>query len=186
MFNIKAASVAAFGLVALTLGGAQAFAATEGPSATSDLNIEVKATVIKVTVPTEASMIFNEDETVAVPTNFDIKNESTITDLSLTGFSLDGGSSWKVVSDSKDLKLNRADTQEARIKVGPSEGAVQTIAPTSGDAAATGSTTWANGAVSIAPQSTQNIAFKVDRGAFSTDVAKAKAYGMQLDFEFTK
>lgn len=184
MKTVKVAVLSALVLGSVGIGSSAVYA--DGPSEASTLNIEVKATTIKATVPTEASVLFNEDETVTVPTNFDITNDSTITDLSIVKFALDGGTDWTLASDAKDLKTNKSDTKEARIQVGPTTDNLQTIVPTAGESAATGSTSWANGTVNIKPGATQNIAFNVERGAFSEAIANAKAYGMQLDFEFTK
>lgn len=184
MKTFKTTAVAALALASITLGALPAFA-LEGDTANSELTIDVKATELNMTVPGEAAVLFNEDETVTVPTNFDISNNSEVTAVSLTRVALDGGSDWVLASDAKDLKQNGSDTKEARIKLG-AEGKLKVIAPTEGNSAATGEATWANGEQSFAPSSTTNIKFEVERGAFSEAVAKAKAYDMTLNFEFTK
>lgn len=150
----------------------------------SDLRIDVKATNVNVTVPTTAPFVFNEDGNSLVPTNFNVTNNSAIAGVYLESISLDSKTNgWKVVDDGFSLKTMPVDTKDVRIKFGKT-GAERLIAPTSGDSAATGIASFQSGEIDIEAGQTQKLDFKVERGAFSKDIADATAFDMTLKFRF--
>lgn len=157
-----------------------AFAAQFG----SELWIDAKATTVNVTVPSNAPMIFNEDGTNTLPTNFTVTNNSKIAGVSLTGISLDSkNSGWTLLSEGTDLKVQAKDLKKIKLKMGK-DGQMKTIAPTNGSNDSTGSASWSSGDISIPALGSETIKFEVDRGAFDTPVANAKAFDMTLNFEF--
>lgn len=150
----------------------------------SDLRIDVKATNVNVTVPTTAPFVFNEDGNSLVPNNFNVTNNSAIAGVYLESISLDSKTNgWKVVNDGFNLKTMAVDTQNVRIKFGKT-GAERLIAPNSGDSSATGSAVFQSGEIDIEATDTQKLNFKVERGAFSKDIADATAFDMTLKFRF--
>lgn len=117
-------------------------------------------------------------------TNVNVTNNSAIAGVYLDSISLDSKTNgWKVVDDSFSLKTMPVDTKDVRIKFGKT-GAERLIAPTSGDSAATGIASFQSGEIDIEAGQTQKLDFKVERGAFSKDIADATAFDMTLKFRF--
>ena len=159
---------------------APVFAATQG----SVLNIEAKATTVNMTVPGTAAIVFNADGTNTTPTNFNITNNSQIAGVHLESVDLNAGESgWKVVDASTDIKTQAVNTKNIRLKVGK-EGQEQIVQPTSGNSNSTGKATLGQSLFSIAAEGTETMKFVVERGAFTTPEAEAKAFDMTLNFEF--
>lgn len=156
-------------------------------AASADVNIEVKATTmdnVSVTVPTTLPIVFNEDGTNTLPTNWTIENISSIAGIHLSTVDMNAGASgWKVLAASQDTKTLSADTKAMKFSVGKS-GALKLVAPTSGNESATGTVSFDDNAISIPSGQTQVLSFDVQRGAFTQDVATAKAFDMVLTFNF--
>ncbi len=156
-------------------------------AASADVNIEVKATTmdnVSVTVPTVLPIVFNEDGTNTVPTNWTIENISNIAGIHLSTVDMDAETSgWKLLADSQDTKVLKADTKSIKFSVGK-EGALKLVAPTSGNESTTGTVNFDDNAIAIASGETQVLSFDVQRGAFTEDVATAKAFDMVLTFNF--
>ena len=156
-------------------------------AASADVNIEVKATTmdnVSVTVPTSLPIVFNEDGTNTVPTNWTIENISSIAGIHLSQVDMNANSSgWKLLAASQDTKVLRADTKSMKFSIGKA-GALKLVAPTTGNEGATGTVSFDDNAIAIASGETQVLAFDVQRGAFTQDVATAKAFDMVLTFNF--
>lgn len=153
-------------------------------AADTDVTIEVKATGVSVTVPTTLPIIFNEDGTNVVPTNWTIKNESSISGVHLSAITMDAnGTGWKLLAASEDTKTLPADTKSIKFSAGK-EGALKLVAPGSGTVAETGTVNYAADEISIASGSSQVLSFAVERGAFTTNAAASTAFDMVLTFNF--
>ena len=156
----------------------------------SNLNFEVEATNVNVTVPTEVPFIFNKDGDTLVPNNFIVQNHSNIAGIYLENITLDSEKAgWKVVDDQFDLKSMSVDSKNVRIKFGKTgEGEVMKLISPSGARAKgssnIGSADFDNCEINIQAKQTQKLDFVVERGAFSKDVASSKAFDMTLQFRF--
>lgn len=156
-------------------------------AASTDVNIEVKATGmdnISVTVPTTLPIVFNEDGTNTLPTNWTIENTSTIAGIHLSSIRMDAGESgWKLLAESEDTKKLDADTKSIKFSTGK-EGALKLVTPTNGTEDGTGEVEFNDDEISIASGETQVLSFEVERGAFTITEAAAKAFDMVLTFNF--
>ena len=152
-------------------------------SASTTVKIETKATQMNVTVPSTIEFIFNEDGTNTVPTNFDITNNSQIARVSLVKADLSAQTSqWRLLPESANTKLLPVDSKDIQFYLGLQ--GQEKLANPGTDVNSDGQTVWENGEISIDPEKTQNIAFKVNRGAFNTAQSSAKAFDMTLTFAF--
>lgn len=156
-------------------------------AASADVNIEVKATTmdnVSVTVPTTLPVVFNEDGSNTLPTNWAIENISSIAGIHLSAVDMDANSSgWKLLADTQDTKALKADTKSIKFSVGK-QGSLKLVAPTSGTESATGTVSFDDNEITIASGQTQVLSFDVQRGAFTQDIASAKAFDMVLTFNF--
>lgn len=156
-------------------------------AASSDVNIEVKATTmdnVSVTVPTSIPIVFNADGSNTLPTNWTIENLSTIAGIHLSQIDMNAESSgWKLLADSENVKTLSADTKSIKFSVGKA-GALKLVVPTSGTESATGIVTFDNTEIAIPSGETQVLSFGVERGAFTEAEASAKAFDMVLTFNF--
>lgn len=156
-------------------------------AASVDVNIEVKETAmdnVSVTVPTVLPIVFNENGTNTLPTNWTIENLSSIAGIHLAQIDMDAeDSGWKLLADSVDVTTMAADTKAIKFSVGKA-GALKLVVPTSSTESATGSVSFAASDISVASGQTQVLSFDVQRGAFSESQASAKAFDMVLTFKF--
>lgn len=156
-------------------------------AASSDVNIEVKATSmdnVSVTVPTSIPIVFNADGSNTLPTNWTIENLSAIAGIHLSQIDMNAeDSGWKLLADTIDTKTLSADTKSIKFSVGKS-GALKLVVPTSGTESANGTVTFGDTEISIPSGETQILSFGVERGAFTTSEASAKAFNMVLTFNF--
>lgn len=156
-------------------------------AASADVNIEVKATTmdnVSVTIPTQLPIVFNEDGTNTLPSNWTIENISSIAGIHLSTVDMDSEQyGWKLLAASEDTKELSADTKSIKFSVGKA-GALKLVAPTSGTESSTGSVNFGDTEISIPSGETQVLSFDVQRGAFTADEAAAKAFDMVLTFNF--
>ena len=153
----------------------------------SEVTIEVKATTmdrVSVTVPGTLPIIFNEDGTNTLPSSWTIQNVSTIAGIHLDRIDMDSKEAgWKLLAASEDTKSLAADTKSIQFYAG-NTGALKLVAPNSGTESTTGSVSFGASEISIPSGDTKVISFDVNRGAFTTAEAAAKAFDMVLTFEF--
>lgn len=156
-------------------------------AASADVNIEVKATTmdnVSVTIPSTLPIVFNEDGTNTLPSNWTIENISSIAGIHLSTVDMDAKTSgWKLLAASQDTKTLKADTKSIKFSIGK-QGALKLVAPTSGNESTTGTVSFDENAIAIPSGQTQVLSFDVQRGAFTQDMASAKAYDMVLTFNF--
>lgn len=156
-------------------------------AASSDVNIEVKATTmdnVSVTVPTSIPIVFNADGSNTLPTNWTIENLSPIAGIHLSQIDMNAeNSGWKLLAASENVKTLSADTKSIKFSVGKS-GALKLVVPTKGTASETGTVTFGSTDISIPSGETQILSFDVERGAFTESEASAKAFNMVLTFNF--
>lgn len=154
---------------------------------TSEVLIDVKATAMdrtSVTVPGTLPVVFNEDGTNLLPSDWKIENVSTIAGLHLAKVEMDSKESgWKLLADSADTKTLPVDTKSIQFYMGK-VGELKLIAPTSGMESTTGLFAFEPDDISIPSGEAQVISFSINRGAFKTAKAAAKAFDMVLTFEF--
>lgn len=150
----------------------------------SELHVEAKATTVNVTVPATAPMVFNEDGTNVVPTNFNVTNNSKVGGVYLSDINLDSDTTgWNLLSEDADLKLQAKNEKKIKLKMGKT-GAMKLIAPTNGTEDTTGTASFASGEIDIPAESSQLINFEVERGTFTEAIPSAKAFDMTLTFKF--
>lgn len=155
-------------------------------SATGQIDIEIKATNVDVTVPATAPFVFNEDESTTTPSNWKVINNSEIARVYLSKVSVDGTEAgWKVVDGSYDLKTMAVNTKNIRLKFGK-EGEEKLVSPV--DSASEGNVgeyTFDPSDIVVPAQSEQVLKFNIERGSFTNAEASAKAYEMTLEFNFS-
>ena len=158
-----------------------AFAAEFG----TQLQIDAKATTVNMTVPGTAPMIFNENGSNTVPTDFTITNNSSIAAVNLASINLDANASgWTLVPEITDVKVQAVNKKAIKLKLG-AEGFEKIVAPTGNVEASTGSVTLGQSDFSIEANGSKKLSFVVERGAFTTPTSGA-AFNMTMNFEFNQ
>lgn len=156
-------------------------------AASADVNIEVKATTmdnVSVTVPTTLPIVFNENGTNTLPSNWTIENVSSIAGIHLAEVSMDAkNTGWKLLASSVDTKTLKADTKSMQFSIGKT-GEMKTVVPASGTENAKGTVQFDSAAITIPSGKTQVLSFSVKRGAFTSGQSAAKAFDMVLTFKF--
>lgn len=156
-------------------------------AASADVNIEVKATTmdnVSVTVPTTLPIVFNEDGTNTLPSNWTIENVSSIAGIHLSEITMDAkNSGWKLLASSVDTKIQKADTKSIQFSAGKT-GALKLVAPTTGTEHTQGKVEFNNTEIAIPSGTSQVLSFDIKRGAFTTNQATTKAFDMVLTFRF--
>lgn len=155
-------------------------------SSTSTIDIEIQTTMVDVTVPSSAPFIFNEDGTTTTPDNWCVKNNSNIAGIYLSKIEVDGTEAgWKVLGDSYDTKTMPVNTKSIRLKIGK-DGELRTIQPKNLSLEDfKGEYIFNKDDIIIPSGSSQELKFKVDRGAFTLVQASSKAFEMTMEFLFT-
>ena len=156
-------------------------------AASSNVNIEIKATAmdnVSVTVPTVLPIVFNEDGTNTLPTNWSIENKSTIAGIHLSEVEMySSDETWSLLAQTEDTKALPVGTKAMQFSIGK-EGALKLVEPSLGRSSAAGSVNFAADEISIPSGENQVLTFGVKRGAFATAEASAKAFDMVLTFNF--
>ena len=156
-------------------------------AASAEVTIEVKETImdnVSVTVPTTLPIIFNEDGSNTLPTNWTIENISTIAGIHLAEVEMDGTESgWQILGNAENTKLMKVNTKAMKFSLGKS-GALKLVEPTNGTKNAVGTITFGDEEITIASGEEQVLDFNVERGAFTSSQASQKAFDMVLTFEF--
>lgn len=169
--------------VTAVLGGVN----TAHAAQSAEVMIDVKATALDqtiVTVPGTLPVVFNEDGSNLLPSDWTIENGSTIAGIHLEKVEMDAKESgWKLLAASADTKTLPADSKSIQFYMGKA-GELKLIAPTSGSEASTGSFEFGADDISISSGGEQVISFDINRGAFKTAKAAAKAFDMVLTFQF--
>lgn len=148
-------------------------------AANTDVTVEVKATTVSVTVPSTLPIVFNEDGTNAVPSNWKVENNSAIAGIHLTKIEMTGADGWKLLPEGYDTLTMSANSKNM---IFTANGKVVTPAGATADAA--GSATFDAGDFAVAASSDRVMNFEVTRGAFTTAAAASHAYDMILTFAF--
>ena len=176
----------AFALVGILSVGqvAPAFASSSETEVTgsSTVNVTTNAVTVNMTVPTSADFVFNADGSTTVPTEWNIENNNSYTDVKLSEVNLTGDNSWKIANADESLELNQ---KAIKLKVGAAEGLKQVV-PTNATTDTTGKATF--GALDfVIPKSNQKaLTFNVTRPDFSKSAVSEKAYTMNLVFDLSK
>lgn len=156
-------------------------------AASSNVNIEIKATAmdnVSVTVPTTLPIVFNEDGTNTLPTNWTIENKSTIAGIHLSQVEMHSSDAkWQLLSHTEDTKTLPVGTKAMQFSIGKA-GALKMVEPTQGRTSAAGSVGFEANEISIPSGENQVLSFAVERGAFASAEASAKAFDMVLTFNF--
>lgn len=156
-------------------------------AASSEVDITIKATAmdnVSVTVPTSLPIVFNEDGSNTLPSSWTIKNVSTIAGIHLSNVEMSSDSAgWKLLAASENTKTLAADTKSVKFYVGKGE-ALKLVVPSSGTAYKDGSVSFAASEITIPAGGSQILKFNIERGAFTTAEASAKAFDMVLTFDF--
>lgn len=156
---------------------------TSAFAAGTAVNIETKATTVNMTVPSTMAVIFNEDGTNTLPTNFTVKNNSKIGGVSLVKIDVDAGTTgWNFCDQATDMKVKPAGTKDIKFTAGK-EGVTKLVTPTSAkDKKA--SATFNSGQISIPATGSQVLKFEMERTAFKEAISSSKAFDMTLTFDF--
>ena len=155
-------------------------------AASADVNIEIKATDMNmsVTVPSTLPIVFNEDGTNTFPSNWTIENVSSLAGIHLSTVDMNANSSgWKLVKESSSVKTQTVNGKAIKFFVGV-PGNIKLVQPSNGNESETGTTSFGNTDICIAAGETKELTFAVERGAFTTPQSSEKAFDMVLTFEF--
>lgn len=152
----------------------------------SNVLIEVNATDmnVSVTVPSTLPIVFNADGTNTFPDNWTIENVSALAGIHLKQIDLHAdGTGWKLVNDSETVRTQVANGKAIKFFAGV-EGNMQLVEPDNGSESENGTATFGVSDICIASGQTKDINFSVERGAFTQTTVSAKAFTMELGFEF--
>lgn len=152
----------------------------------SDVKIEVNATDmnVSVTVPSTLPIVFCEDGTNAFPEHWTIRNVSALAGIHLKQIDMNaGGTGWTLVKDAQQVKTQIANGKAIRFSAGIL-GTMQLVQPDNGSESEKGTAMFGETDICIASGETQDIIFDVERGAFTETQVSAKAFTMELTFEF--
>lgn len=156
-------------------------------AASADVKIQVEKTTmdnVSVTVPSTLPIVFVEDGTNILPSDWTIENISDIAGIHLSSVDMNSNESgWKLLAASQDTRTLKADTKSIKFSVGK-PGALKLVAPLTGNEGMGGSVRFDANAITIAAGQSQVLAFDVQRGAFTQDIAAATAFIMTLTFKF--
>lgn len=156
-------------------------------AASTEVLIEVKETAmddVSVTVPTTIPIVFNENGTNTLPSNWTIENKSSIAGIHLSKVEMNAGESgWKLLGPAEDTTILSADTKAMQFFMGR-EGDLRLVEPLDGTEGPEGVLEFNNMEISIMAGLTETILFEVSRGAFTESQASAKAFDMILTFNF--
>lgn len=156
-------------------------------AASTDVKIEIKETAmdeVSVDVPTVLPIVFNEDGSNTLPSDWIIENKSTIAGIHLSQIDMDAGNTgWKLLTGTENTKELPVNTKSIQFSVGKGS-ALKLVAPTSGTSSVKGSVSFADTDIAIASGETQVLTFHVERGAFTEAEESAEAFDMVLTFNF--
>ena len=174
--------------VAIVLSIVAVFGMTiSSQAASSDVNIEIKETImdqVSVTVPTALPIIFNEDGSNTLPTNWTIENRSTIAGIHLAQVEMDAeGNGWMLLAATEDTKKLPVDSKAMQFSLGK-EGELKLVVPSAGRSNGSGSVSFEANEIVVESGETQVLSFEVKRGAFTQSEVSAKAFDMTMRFEF--
>lgn len=156
-------------------------------AASADVNIQIKPTTmdnVSVTVPTTLPIVFNEDGTNTLPSNWTIENISSLAGIHLSTVDMNANSSgWKLVKETASVKSQTVNGKAIKFFVGVS-GNLKLVQPGNGNESETGTASFGDTDICIASGETRDLMFGVERGAFTENQASAKAFDMVLTFNF--
>ena len=156
-------------------------------AATTEVEIEVKATTmdgVSVTIPSKLPIVFEEDGTNTIPTNFTIENQSIIAGIHLAKVEWHAGDTeWKVLSSDYDVKSMPVDSQALQFLVGLA-GSEKFIEPLDGDRNPDGEVLFQPDEISIPSGQSQTLSFEVNRGAFTQAMEASRAFDLIFEFQF--
>ena len=161
-------------------------AAIPANAASADVNIEIKATDMNmsVTVPSTLPVVFNEDGTNTLPSSWKIQNNSTIAGIRLVRVDMDGSENgWKLLQEEIDTKTVPRDRKSIKFFVGR-EGLVKLVNPTGNAENHTGSVTFEPDEFRLESGVSREVIFDVQRPAYTASQSSEKAFDMVMTFEF--
>ncbi len=161
-------------------------AAIPANAASADVNIEIKATDmnLSVTVPSTVPIVFNEDGTNTLPSTWKIVNESTIAGIRLVKVDMDGSENgWKLLHESVNTKNVVHDKKMVKFFVGR-EGLIKLVETDTDFESSTGSVTFEPDEFRIESGEEREVVFDVQRPAYTTPQSSEKAFDMVFTFEF--
>lgn len=171
-------------LLAAVLSVALLFGANISASAASaEVQFEVKATDINVAVnvPTTLPIVFNEDGTNTYPTNWTIENTSPIARIYLYSVALTADNDWTLMTAGMDPKFTDVDSKKIKFYVGP-EDDLQFMSGR--DSGTSGYIEFEPEEFTILSNSSKDLCFEVERGAYTQNASLQKAFDMVLTFKF--
>lgn len=145
--------------------------ADDGYSSETNIDLNVEAATIDVTVPSSIDFIFNSDGSNTVPTNWKIENNGQV-EVMVSSLNLASVNDWKLSSKAP------TETNDKTI--------VLTIDNTLGTIAQDGlSATYFNdGSLKIAKDDSHTFELGVQRANFSKNIASSKAFTATLNFKY--
>jgi hypothetical protein len=156
-------------------------------AATTEVEIEIKETTmdgVSVTIPSKLPIVFEEDGTNTIPTNWTIENQSIIAGIHLAKVEWHAGdTSWKVLSSDYDVKSMPVDSLALQFLVGL-EGSEKFIEPLDGDRNPDGEVLFEANEITIPSGETKVLSFDVNRGAFTQAMEASRAFDLMFEFQF--
>ncbi len=152
-------------------------------AASAEVNIEVKATDmnVSVTVPSTIPIVFNEDGTNTYPTNWTVENVSQIAGIYLESVDLTGVNGWSLLKASEDSTKLPVDTKKMKLRMGV-EDVMNLVEPT---ADSDGFAEYNPTDIQLPSGTTKTLNFEVERGAFNESATMETAFDMVLTFQFS-
>lgn len=189
MNKIKKSVVSLMGIGAVLapgFGGIVSAAETlPGGVGSSNLNIEIEATNISMTVPTDVNFVFKADGTNVTPTMSVYNNSIGKVNLKTVQFNKVASTSWQLVDYTTFKKNDRTkDDHKLGLEITPAGADAVAVTPNSGNGTATLNKTIEANETSEETGTKQDFTFNVKRGAYTQAKTSEKAFDMVLNFEF--
>lgn len=154
-----------------------AFADNEGYT---DVEIATEAALMDVTVPSKLPIVFNEDGTNTIPSNFTITNNSSVATIHLDQVALDSeGSGWELLPENVDMSSQEANKRWIKFFVNS-----KCVSPSLYEAMDTGYAEFTEDEVVMGPGQSAKLNFEIHRGAFTQSFESSKAFTMVTSFGF--
>lgn len=173
-----------FGLTGNRVYASDTVSESTTDTASVTIKTEVVPTFISITVPTDYTIVLNDDGSNTVP-EFTIKNDCKVLDVMIKEAKISeiGGSEWKL-RESADIEENGFDNKVMYFKIGKRAIEKDTILGGTGtdDDPVTLTSTFDD--FLIQRGSTDKLSFVVKRGIFTLPQAPTDAYKISVDYEF--
>ena len=156
-------------------------------AANADVYIEVQATTmegVSLTVPSELPIVFNEDGTNTIPSNWTIENNSSIAGIHLSSvYLVNDDGTWCILDEGEDATKIPADSQIMKFAMGE-EGNLIYLNPDNAPYDPYATATFEADDFVVEAGEQKVMKFLVERGAYTHAISPTRVFEMGLEFDF--